>query len=141
MCQTDSFQGDPDFIPRAIKFSAKQLKPICLFKPDFNYYSIIPCPYNYTDVHSAYTKNTGFIYFRKNEHSAKIHVVTEAYRKKRAEDSIWQYKEHSESFLSTPIGPNEIAWKETKKTWITSQEFLPSRILQKEAKIIGMFPI
>lgn len=61
-------------------------------------------------------KNTGFIYFRKNEHRAKIHIATGAYRKKRARDSILQYREHSESFLSKPTAPNEIALKETKKT-------------------------
>lgn len=32
-------------------------------------------------------KNTGLIYFRKNEHSAKIHIATGAYRKKSQPDS------------------------------------------------------
>lgn len=32
-------------------------------------------------------KNTGFIYFRKNEPSAKIHIATGAYRKKSQSDS------------------------------------------------------
>lgn len=60
-------------------------------------------------------KNTGFIYFRKNEYRAKSHIATGAYRKKRARDSILQYREQSESFLSKPTAPNEIALKETKK--------------------------
>lgn len=59
-------------------------------------------------------KNTGFIYFRRNEHSARIHIATEAYTKRvqrTQSDSTGNIK----SFLSKPIGPNEIAQKETKK--------------------------
>lgn len=116
MCQTDSFQWDPDFIPRAIKFSAKQLKPICLLKPDFNYYSIILCLLITLMFTLHIPKNTGFIYFRKNEPSAKIHIATGAYRKKSQSDSTGNTLKASCPNLLAQLKLFEKKWKKNPKS-------------------------
>lgn len=141
MCQTDSFQWDPDFIPRAIKFSAKQLKPICLFKPDFNYYSIILCPYNYNDAHSAYTQK----YW--------LYLLQEKLTQQKDSRCYWSLQEKGGRGLDLVVQgtlwklPVQTYWpkwncfKRNKKTQITPQQLAFSRILQKEAEITGMFSV
>lgn len=141
MCQTDSFQRDPDFIPRAIKFSAKQLKPICLFKPDFNYYSIILCPYNYIDAQSAYTQK----YW--------LYLLQEKLTQQKDSRCYWSLQEKRGRGLDLVVQgtlwklPVQTYWpkwncfKRNEKTQITPQQLVLSRILQKEAEITGMFSV
>lgn len=84
-------------------------------------------------------KNTGFIYFRRNEHSARIHIATEAYTKRvqrTQSDSTGNIK----SFLSKPIGPNEIAQKETKKNPKSNHtNFFFREYYRKKPKLLACF--
>lgn len=95
-------------------------------------------PSNYIDVHSAHTQKYWLYLLQEKWTQCKD---AHCYWSLQEKESIWQYREHSESFLSKPIGPIEIVWKEMKKKpQITLQKPL-SRILQKGAKIIGMLSV